>query len=176
MFPQKRPLALTALKGALFLSLGIYFMSQAEQLTDSLIALLGLFLLAHSLTSIWSAWPNRSLPQGKRLLYRSGADAVIGLCILLFPSLLHSFVSGLIGLWLLLQSLSFVWTSLRSTNLRRPIFLWIFWIGLGLGGIWMMMNPSAFLSGITSLIGFLLCIAGLFFLGMAWNMHRMTGN
>jgi hypothetical protein len=40
----------------------------------------------------------------------------------------------------------------------------------------MMMNPSAFLSGITSLIGLLLSIAGLFFLGMAWNMHRMTGN
>lgn len=169
---------LIALRGVLLTAGGIYLMNASSEVTDFVLRIIGIFILIAGLMSLLAAWPNRTLPQGKRALFQSGTDFIIGLAILLFPGLLSGFISVIIGIWILINAGSFFSQAyrMRSLNQSRWTSRLIFAIFLALIGIWLIMEPKRLMESITFFIGLIITLYGLLSLGLAYSGRKRSLN
>lgn len=149
-------------------------MAEAESVSDFVLRLIGLFITASGLLSLLAAWPNRSIPQGKRALFQSAIDMAIGLVILLVPQMLSGFISVILGIWLLINGGSFVMQAirLRSTQPDRWLGRLLFGLALILPGLIMIAKPRLLFDSITFFIGLAMVLYGIISLWTALSIRR----
>lgn len=165
---------LLSLRGIVLTLAGIYLMGAAESVTDFVLRIIGAFILLSGGMGFLAAWPNRSIAQGKRALWRSGIDLLIGLSIVLFPGLLSGFISLIIGFWLLFNAISFIGQSLRERRNRQPSWTYRLLIGflLGLLSVWMITEPKQLMESLTFFLGLAITLFGLVSLGLAYSSKK----
>jgi uncharacterized membrane protein HdeD (DUF308 family) len=164
-----------AIRGFLLVVLGVYLMNSSSEVTEFVIRLIGIFIALAGLMGLLAALPNKELPQGKRALYQSGIDMMIGLAILFFPGFLSGIISIIIGVWVLINAFSFLGRAWRLRNSGQPNWTspMIFGLILLLAGGWMIIDPDLLLSSIMFFIGLAVLLFGLFTLGTAFNQRRI---
>lgn len=164
-----------AIRGFLLVVLGIYLMNSSSELTEFVIRLIGVFIALAGLMGLLAAWPNKELPQGKRALYQSGVDMMIGLIILFFPGLVSGFISLVIGIWVLFNAFSFLGRAWRLRQSGQPNWTspLLFGLILLIAGGWMVIDPDLLLSSIMFFIGLAMLLFGVFTLGTALNQRRI---
>lgn len=162
------------LRALLLLIGGLYLMAMSESLTQLLVQLVGLLILLLGLMRVGAAWPNRSLPQGRNALWRSGSDALIGLSLLLFPQWLSSFLSIILAIWLLINAFSAFSMAFGARRDAGPASRgkMIPALLMTLTAVLLLSQPDFILSSITFFIGLAMALFGAF---STWQWYRGRG-